>query len=121
MKVAIIGTRNPIVGYDEWVQLLSRVTSEAKIEAKIEAVVSGGAKGVDSYAAHLAAENGISLIEYLPEYSRYGRKATIIRNRKIVEAADVVIAFPSPNTSKGTYHSIDIAKRLNKKLIIHNL
>jgi hypothetical protein len=83
-------------------------------------IVSGGAKGIDSYARQFAAEQRLDLKEYLPEYQKYGKPATMIRNTQIIQDSDVVFAFPSPD-SKGTLDSIRKAKKYNKQLIVHEL
>lgn len=113
MKIAIVGTRNPGVSYQEWESILiSRINA-----SEVSLIVSGGAKGIDTYAKLFAARHLIPLMEYLPEYSRYGRKATLRRNTQIVREASTVIAFPTPD-SKGTFHSIKEAMRLSKRLIV---
>lgn len=113
MKLGIVGTRNPGVSYQDWEDLLL-----AKIDlSKVEMVVSGGAKGIDTYAKKFAARHHIPLMEYLPEYSKYGRAATLRRNTQIVHESSVVVAFPSPE-SKGTLHSMREAKRMKKDLIV---
>ena len=116
MKVAIVGTRNPGVSYQEWESiLLSKINA-----SKISLIVSGGATGIDTYAKLFAARHHIPLMENLPEYSKYGRKATLRRNTQIVREASIVIAFPSLD-SKGTVHSIREAERLSKRLIVVNI
>ena len=50
---------------------------------------------------------------FLPEYERYGRAAPIVRNKKIVDYADKVIAFWDGN-SKGTLSVIKYAEKLEK-------
>lgn len=116
MKLAIVGTRNPGVSYQEWESILI-----SKINAsEISLVISGGSKGIDTYAKLFAGRHHIPLMEYLPEYSKYGRKATLRRNTQIVREASTVIAFPSPD-SKGTFHSIRETKRLSKRLIVVNI
>lgn len=52
----------------------------------------------------------------MPDYALYGRKAALLRNVDIVQATDLIIAFPT-SESRGTYHAIREAKRLNKAII----
>ena len=52
---------------------------------------------------------------YLLEWDKYGKKAGPIRNELIIKDADNIIAFWD-GESRGTLNSINIAKRLNKKL-----
>lgn len=115
-KLGIVGSRNPGMSYEEWETL---ITSIIKLD-EISEIISGGAKGIDSYGKMLAIKNQIAFKEYNPEYSKYGRNATLIRNRLIVENSDKIIAFPTQG-SKGTYHSVSIAKELNKPVIIKNI
>lgn len=102
MKLAIVGCRNcpPI----DIASCLSEIS---------ETIVSGGAKDVDTYAKNFANKNKIPLIEFLPEYEKYGRQAPILRNIKIVENSDSVLAFWD-GKSPGTKFTIDYAKRKGK-------
>lgn len=116
IKIAIVGTRNPGVSYAEWERLL---LSQVSVE-DISLVVSGGAKGIDTYAKLFAGRHHIPLMEYLPDYARFGRNATLRRNTQIVKEANTVVAFPSPD-SRGTFHSINEANRLGKKIFVINI
>ncbi|WP_288084128.1 hypothetical protein [Xylanibacter rodentium] len=73
-------------------------------------IVSGGAKGADTYAKEYAVKNDIPIIEYLPKYDRYGRKAPLMRNIEIVENCDYLLAFWN-GTSRGTKFTIDYASK----------
>ena len=106
MKVGVIGSRGLTV--DNLEQYLPENTTE---------IVSGGAKGIDTCAREYAISHGIKLTEFLPEYSRYGRGAPLKRNLKIIEYADVVIAFWD-RQSKGTKNVIENCKKLNVKVIM---
>lgn len=108
MKLAIIGSRN-IQDFD-----LSLVVPTSTAE-----IISGGAKGVDTIARRFAEERGIKLTEFLPEYSKYGKSAPIIRNKMIVNNADVILAIWD-GSSKGTAFTIDFAKKQGKQVIIVN-
>ena len=79
MKLAIVGTRNPSISYEEFKEKLGQV-----IFYKVDAVVSGGAVGIDAYAKRYAVENNLPLIEHLPAYETYGRRAPLMRNTLIV-------------------------------------
>lgn len=107
MKVAIIGSRNLCVN-----------DLQKFIPADVTEIVSGGAKGIDRCAARYADFHNIKLTVFLPEYNRYGKAAPLKRNLKIIEYADLVIAFWD-GKSKGTKYVIDNCKKQNIKLIIH--
>lgn len=116
MKLAIVGTRNPGVTYQEWEKLLLNKINPDEIQM----VISGGAKGVDTFAKLFAARHHKPYMEFAPRYDVYGRYATLKRNTQIVKEASAVIAFP-PAESKGTYHSIKEAQRLGRRVIVVNL
>ena len=121
--MAIVGTRNPGVSYQEWESILLSKINASEVLLIVSGgakVVSGGAKGIDTYAKFFAARHLIPLMEYLPDYSKYGRKATLRRNDQIVREVSTVIAFPSPE-SKGTFHSIRESERLSKRPIVVNI
>lgn len=139
MRVAIVGSRNyPELGeVDRFVASLAKKYPDAVI-------VSGGAAGVDGRAEAAGRQYGLSVESYRPYKSRvkeghyctilvklgesqefvdedtyyasFGR-AAFARNRNIVEAADVVVAFTTG--SKGTANSLGIAKELGKRTFVY--
>ena len=80
-----------------------------------DVIISGGANGIDTLAAEYAVKNGIELIVIRPDYDKYGRAATHIRNRQIVEQSDAVLAIWD-GESRGTLSTINSAKRLRKEI-----
>jgi hypothetical protein len=103
MKIAVIGSRNLTVDLSEYVP------------EGTTAIISGGAKGIDTCAANYAKENGLELIEFLPDYKKYGRGAPLKRNDLIIDAADIVLAFWD-GKSRGTKYGIDRCKKLGKEV-----
>ena len=101
MKIAIIGSRN--ISIDNFNAYVSHG----------DEIVSGGARGVDLCAEAYARNNGMKFTLFKPEYARYGRAAPIIRNRKIVEYADKILAFWD-GESRGTLSVIEYAKKCGK-------
>lgn len=96
------------------------------IHPKFDEVVSGGAQGADSFARVLVQEiNGqiwderfhVKMTEFLPDWSTYGKAAGPIRNRSIIERADVVLCCWN-GESRGTKSSLSIAKELKKPTLI---
>ena len=112
MNVAIIGSR----GFNNK-KLLEKVLDPVK--DKITLIISGGAQGADSLGERYAYENVIKTKIFLPDWDTHGKSAGFIRNKEIVEASDVVIAFWD-GESKGTQHSFKLAKKLNKRIKIIN-
>ena len=82
-----------------------------------ETIVSGGAKDVDTYAREYAKKKGLKLIEFFPDFEKYGRCAPLERNKLIVDTCDGVLAFWD-GKSKGTKCALDYAKEKNKPIII---
>ena len=107
MKVAVIGSRN------------LRVSDlEKYLPQGTDCIVSGGAVGVDRCAAQYAAEHGIQLVEFLPDYDTFGRRAPLVRNVEIVKAADVVLAFWDTR-SHGTEFVIEQCRKEGKECRIY--
>jgi predicted Rossmann fold nucleotide-binding protein DprA/Smf involved in DNA uptake len=104
MKVAIIGSRNKEININ-----LDFIPS---------LIISGGAKGIDQCAKQYAIENNIELKEFLPNYAKFSKVAPLVRNKLIVDFADIIIAYWD-GVSKGTKFVIDYAKKQNKKVIIN--
>ena len=99
----------------------SRTCPPIKIEAHLKyipvTIVSGGARGADSYAREFAQKHNLTLIEYLPEYEKYGKGAPLVRNKLIVDNCDFVLAFWD-GKSRGTKFTLDYAKEKNKPIKI---
>ena len=102
MITAIIGSRNcPKVDIGRYLEVLP------------DTIISGGAIGVDTCAREYAKKNGLKLIEYYPNYAKYGKAAPLKRNKLIVEECDNLLVFWD-GISKGTKHTIEYAKKRNK-------
>jgi len=112
MRIAIVGSRD----FTDYEKVEQEVLKHIKVE-KIDKVVSGGAKGADTLAKKFAEKYKITLLEFLPEWKKYGRGAGPMRNTTIIENADVVFAFPTKD-SKGTRDSIRKARELKKILYV---
>lgn len=111
-KIAVVGSRK----FKNF-NLMKSVLDIILLKGNLGQIISGGAYGADTLAERYAKENGITIIIYLADWKRYGKGAGYIRNLKIVEACEYLIAFPMGG-SKGTYHSIHLAKKLGKKVLV---
>lgn len=109
MKIAIVGSRN-----------LTVQNLEDYLPKCITEIVSGGAKGIDTCAKEYARAHNVKLIEFLPEYEKYGKSAPLKRNLDIIDCADLVIAFWD-GKSNGTKHVIDVCKKKNKQMILYRI
>ncbi len=115
-KLAIVGTRSPKLSYKEWEKILLQEV----FPSNLSLIVSGGATGIDTYAKLFAGRHHIPLMEFLPDYSKFGIKAPLCRNTLIVKEASKVIAFPSVD-SRGTFHAISEARRLKKAVVVKKI
>jgi hypothetical protein len=113
-RVAIIGSRD-FVDY----KVLSKTINDCHKIIAITHIISGGAKGADSLGARWAKENNVELIEYLPDWDRYGKSAGFKRNTTIIESADFVIAFWDMK-SKGTADSIRKALNFGLNVLVYD-
>ena len=106
MIAAVIGSR----GIDMRV--------DAFIPADTEMIITGGAKGVDKAAEQYARQQNIPCVIIAPDYAKYGRGAPLVRDKEIVERADIVIALWD-GVSRGTKFSLDYAEKLNKDVRVY--
>jgi len=101
LHVAVIGSRT-IWPSDRDIELA--------LPKGTDVIVSGGAAGADTRAAEYGRRFNIPVQTFLPEYQKFGKRAPLIRNRKIVDAADYLVAFWD-GTSRGTVRTIRLAEQ----------
>lgn len=108
MKLAVVGSRNfdnyPLLQYE-----LDKI--------KPSLIISGGAKGADELAEVYAFDRKIPTKIFYADWETLGKTAGFLRNIKIVNECDFLIAFWDKE-SKGTKSSIDLAMKRNKLLRI---
>lgn len=76
-------------------------------------IVHGGAKGADILAGSIARELGLREEVHPANWDRYGIRAGLLRNDKMLDSGiDKVLAFWNGKSS-GTRHTISGAKRRN--------
>ena len=80
-------------------------------------VISGGAQGVDTWAAEFAEARGITVVVMRANWKKYGAGAGFKRNGEIVLGADDVVAFWD-GQSKGTLDTIRKAHNAKKPYAI---
>ena len=112
-KVAIVGSRK-FCDYKLMKEILDPVRD------KIAMIISGGAIGADTLAQQYAKDNGLTILIYYPEWKKYRKKAGFIRNVKIANVAERMIAFAYPD-SRGTRHVVRKMKDLNKPACVVEL
>lgn len=99
MRVAVVGSRDLLIP-----NLADYIPPETT------AIISGGARGVDTCAREYALLRKIALVEILPQYEKFGRRAPLLRNLEIIERADLVLAFWD-GRSHGTRFVIEECER----------
>lgn len=108
MRMGVVGNREGFT--------YAEVKHELDKYLLIDTIVTGGAYGVDSHAMRYAKEKGLCLIVYYPDLSLGSPKCYFKRNRKIVIASDMIIAFNKKEYS-GTTNTINIAKKYNIQVV----
>lgn len=103
MKTIIAGSRD----YHNYDTLLEAI---AESNWQISQVVSGGAKGVDRLGEEYATVMNLPLHIYEADWERHGRAAGPLRNAKMAENADALIALWD-GKSRGTKNMIETAKK----------
>jgi len=86
-------------------------------------VVSGGCRGVDSWAAEAARARGLAVVEHLPDLDGVRNRGEVARrhherNKRIVDDADRVLAFVSADRKGGTENTISHAITTGKPVEI---
>ena len=87
--IGMVGTRRRDTGvtFDLFRKKFFEIYEEGDV------ICSGGCrKGGDRFAEVIAKQEGIPIIIYYPNYKRYGRGATFVRNTTVAEKSDVIIA-----------------------------
>jgi hypothetical protein len=110
LKIGVVGSRS----FNDY-KLLKDTLDQWR--DKVFLIVSGGALGADSLAERWAEENRVKRLIHRPEWDKYGKRAGFIRNQLIVNDSDMIISFWD-GLSRGTEHTINIAKKEGKKVII---
>jgi hypothetical protein len=103
MKVIIAGGRD----YHDYQTLLEAI-KEANFD--ITTIISGGAPGVDALGERYAVEMDIPLKVFPANWQAHGRAAGPIRNRKMAENAEALIAIWD-GISRGTKNMIETATK----------
>ncbi len=101
MRVAIVGSRK----FRDYKLMLEYLK---EINLGITHIVSGGAPGADSLAERLAKDFRISITTHYANWDKFDKAAGAIRNEKVVNDCQAVVAFPGPE-SKGTRDVINKA------------
>lgn len=91
-------------------ELLQNKCDQFFREKRPTAIISGLARGADTLGTHYARERGIQVLEFPADWERLGRRAGMVRNLQMLDAADAVVAFWD-GQSRGTAHMINETKK----------
>lgn len=123
VRVAIVGARD-FIDKSHFEDLMIEALKETRLEENdIQEVVSGGAEGTDTLAREWAEARRILITEKLPQFKKrsdtlWKKKLVYLdRNTEIVDASDVVIAFPS-SKSRGTWDTVNKARKAKKTVCV---
>ena len=106
-RVIIAGTRS-FNDYELLRDSCNNLLSE-KQRTHTVVVISGTARGADQMGERYAKERGFQLRRFPADWEQYGKSAGHIRNAKMADNADALIAFWD-GESKGTKNMIDNAR-----------
>lgn len=110
MKVIIAGGRN----FEDYEVVKKAIEESGYL---ITEVVSGKAPGVDSLGERWAKENNIPIIPFPADWSTYYRAAGPIRNQKMADYSDTLVAVWD-GVSRGTKDMVRRMKKMNKDVHI---
>jgi hypothetical protein len=113
MKVIIAGGRD-ITDYS----LVLSALAEANLQPT--AIVSGGAPGVDALGERYASEMNLPLHIYEANWKEHGKAAGPIRNRKMAEYADALLAIWD-GESRGTKNMIEEATKKGLRVYVKRI
>lgn len=106
MKVIVAGGRN----FKKYQVVEDAIKDAISKGLQITQVVSGGARGVDTMGETWAVKNGVDIKRFPAEWDKYGVSAGPIRNAKMGDYADALIAVWD-GVSTGTKNMIEYAKK----------
>ena len=112
MNIGVVGSRT----FDDYPLLdktLDDIVEEIQSTCRVEkeepiTIISGGASGADAWAEIYAVKHKYELRIFEAEWNKYGKRAGPLRNKQIVEASDVIVAFWD-GKSAGTKNTIEEA------------
>lgn len=102
MKLFIAGSRS-----------IQKFDFEPYIPENTTEIICGGAEGIDALAERYADKKKISKAIIRPDYKKYGKRATLVRNAEMAEMCDEGLVIWD-GESKGTKHSIAVLTKAVK-------
>ena len=113
MEVIIAGGRY----FEDYKELCFFCDEVLRKQIDIE-IVSGGARGADALGEKYAKERNYRLKLFPAAWSKFGRRAGVIRNAEMAKYATILIAFWN-GKSRGTRSMINLAEKEGLKVYVH--
>jgi hypothetical protein len=110
MKIAFSGHRNKTVDVSQ----LDKINEDYPYCIWVH----GGANGFDTQVEMYARKHNIKTIVIRPDYLKHGKYAPLIRNKKIINMCDLLVACYDGRNCGGTYQTIKYAKTKNTRVLI---
>lgn len=104
IRLIVAGSR----GLNDYQTVKTAIDDLASRGMVISAIIEGTALGVDRLASRYAVEHGIENIRVPAEWNLYHRGAGVVRNRKMAEMGDALLALWD-GKSRGTRDMIKAA------------
>jgi hypothetical protein len=114
MKLIVAGSRK-VTDYNVVRNAIDGLISQGIV---ITTLIEGAARGVDSLASCYAFEHGIENVRVPAEWKLYHKGAGTVRNKKMAEMGDALLAIWDGNSS-GTKNMITCAKNKGLPVYIH--
>lgn len=119
MILGIVGYRY-YKNYFEFKQVINEYLEANSINKENLVICSGHASGTDTLAEKYATEFELKTLIFEPDWKKYGRAAGPMRNTKIINNCDALIAFKH-SKSVGTLDSIKKARSKGIPVHIHKI
>ena len=116
IRLAIVGSRS--ITDEKFVERIFNVFKYMFGEPK--EIISGGAKGPDTFGENWAKKNNIPVKIFKAEWDKYGKAAGFKRNEDIIANCDVCLAIWD-GKSHGTLNDFEWCKKYGKELLVFNM
>lgn len=121
MRVVIFGSRSlEFLDFSTFDFLIENFRKKYPDHSKFDEVISGGARGIDTFARKWAKWKCIPFNEFAAEWKRHGKMAGYIRNELMAEVADIGLAIWD-GSSRGTAHMIEQMRERCKSVYVISL
>lgn len=114
MNIVVAGSRT-FTDYNLLETTLDELISKYNITEPV--IVSGTCSGADKLGEWYAYNRNYKVLQFKPDWKKYGKGAGFIRNKAMGDNSDILVAFWD-GKSQGTKNMIEIMQKQNKPIII---